>query len=116
MRLILTGDHITKENNQIKLFQQTIKHDQSISNLIKTNIIDQHKHFQDADFTKLVYSTTNEEGIDLRDFRYSHHFVSDFKTRNRLSSRKAHFKKRPTTQTTTIEEFKFDIKNGFFLL
>ena len=54
--------------------------EQSISNFIKTNMIDQHKHFQDADFTKLVYSTTNEEGINRKDFRCSHHFVSDFKT------------------------------------
>lgn len=31
------------------------------------------------DLTNRVYSTANEEGVGLDDFRFRHHFTSDFK-------------------------------------
>ena len=89
----------------------TDEEEKAISDFVEKNIILPHRHFQDDDFRKLVFSTSNEEGIDLKDFRCGHSFVTNFKKRNRFSSRKAHFKKRPAKQLTTIEEFKQQIRD-----
>ena len=79
----------------------------NIADFIEKNYVDQHKHFNDSSFAKLAYSLD----YSIRDFKCSHNFISDFKKRNRFSSRKAHFKKRPNNfSNDDIEKFIQKIK------
>ena len=72
--------------------------------------------FQDQDFRLLAmqaYLEKNSELDDIKEFTLSDHFIQNFKSRNRFSSRKPHIKRRPCSDSSYIEHWKFEISKLF---
>ena len=82
----------------------------ALAEYIIENIIKPHLYFSDRNFVYLAnnaflekYRDTDDENIPQ--FLCSHSFVTDFKTRHRITSRRAHFMKRPELLDPDILSF-----------
>lgn len=82
-------------------FHRIFDDDQEVllSEFIQSNYIDNDLYFSDKDFQSLCFDTLDQICANNDDerpkFSCSPHFIKDFKDRNRFSSRRAHFKRRP---------------------
>ena len=69
--------------------------EKAISMFIEENYIKTGYYFPDSGFKDLMFHAYNENDDIKKDFHCSPGFISDFKARNRFSSRLAQIKKRP---------------------
>lgn len=91
----------------------TDKEEQSLANYIKENIINQHYHFTDRNFIYLANQAFQDKYRNIetkKEFKISHHFIQDFKKRNRISTRKAHFKRKDNVDPKDYKDFISEIK------
>lgn len=80
----------------------------------RVNIIEKHYHFSDRNFIFLANQAFQDKyrGIETnKQFKISHHFIQDFKKRNRISTRKAHFKRKEGVNPKDYKDFLREIKN-----
>ena len=93
--------------------------EKNIVDYIASNYIDQGKYFPDFAFETVIFDAYDEIYFDSPDppkFECSSGFICDFKNRNRISSRLAHFRQRPIENNDgniekIISDFKKDITN-----
>ncbi|KAK8878550.1 hypothetical protein M9Y10_005330 [Tritrichomonas musculus] len=91
----------------------TNEQEKTMSEYIQFNYINEDLYFSDKYFLMLAFERleniyTNQ---DMPKFICSPHFISNFKERNRFSSRRAHFKRRPeiADDDPKIEELKSQV-------
>lgn len=87
----------------------------ALKEYIIENIIKPHHYFSDRNFAYLANSAFMEKYKDINEddqipqFLCSHSFVTDFKTRHNICSRRAHFMKRSEIQNSDFSEFQIKI-------
>ena len=81
--------------------------ERSIADFIRQNILEPGYYFTDDDFRQWIVQAFLEKHRDndeeLPEFNASNGFIYDFKRRNNISSRRAHFKRRTPTSASRIE-------------
>lgn len=89
----------------------TDEQEQTISEYIEFNYVEPGLYFSDIDFKSLCFDTLDNLNENKPKFSCSPHFIRNFKDRNRFSSRKAHFKRRPdiSNNQKQIDDFKRQI-------
>lgn len=94
----------------------TDEEENSLHEYIIENIIKPHHYFSDRNFAYLANSAFMEKYKDIDDdeeipqFMCSHSFVTDFKARHKLCSRRAHFMKRPEIEDFDLLQFQIKLK------
>ena len=88
----------------------TDQEEAAIKSYIFSNFVDQGYYFNDGDFADVIYQAYLEkymqsEEIVPKDFLISKTFISDFKKRNNISSRRPHVKRRPTIPDDAKKKF-----------
>ena len=84
----------------------------NIIQYIKTNFIQKGNYFSDFYFESVIYNAFNEIYPDPKKaprFECSPGFINDFKNRNKISSRLAHFRQRPLDKNETDIENEIQI-------
>ena len=75
---------------------------------IRQEFIEKHMIFTDNDFRQVIwrfYVEKYKDAENIPNFSCSAGFIADFKKRQRFSTRRQHFKRRPTVDETTLEEW-----------
>lgn len=86
--------------------------EQSIADFIRINIISNHYHFTDGNFIFIPNQAYTEKSKNIENpkkFSISHNFINNFKERNRISTRKVHFKRKENVEDKTYYSFNSDI-------
>lgn len=91
----------------------TNEEEKALADYIRINYIEQGYHFSDKSFIILANQAYNEKYIDVEnppEFNCSKHFIQNFKKRNRISSKRAHYQRRPSASKKDIDDFINEIK------
>lgn len=88
----------------------TDSEENAMADYIRENIIKPHYYFSDRNFAYLANMSFMEkyqdEEEDVPQFLCSHTFITDFKQRHKIVSRRAHFMKRPDIEEVDILGFR----------
>ena len=87
--------------------------EEAITQFIIDNYFKPCHAFHDDDFRFLAVQAFLEKygRKSLPDFQCSPGFIADFKARNHLSTRRAHYKRRPTVDPQTVETWVREVQN-----
>lgn len=91
----------------------TDEEEEALADFIRFNYIDQGYHFSDKSFINFANQAYNEKYQNIENppqFNCSKHFIQNFKKRNRISSKRAHYQRRPSASKKEIDKFIEDIK------
>ena len=90
------------------------KEEQAIAGHIREKFINKHVLFTDEDFREIIreaYAEKCRTREKVPNFSCSAGFVADFKRRHRFSSRRQHFKRRPTVDAQNLENWRQEISD-----
>lgn len=94
----------------------TWEEEEAIANFIRENYVAPGIYFTDEDFRELVTTAYLMKYIDSEappQFKASNGFIYSFKQHHGFSSRRAHYKRRPVTSDTFIQQWKDEIAEVF---
>ena len=96
----------SKRSCALRIFTEA--EEEAIANHIRINFINQHLLFTDSDFRTVCmdfYNAKIQLLDEFRTFNCSDGFISDFKRRNHFSSRRVHYKRRPSVSELAVQEW-----------